>query len=154
MACWIIWALAKHSHQEQWGHRLSPNWDTAAICESGIQGFQANSSSLLPPSTLVFIMSSPYERRPDHSNGQDGPKKKRKGATRLSCAECRRCVRSRYLWMYVQDIKFFEKFFLGWSYDAIEQFLVVHVLNVDAELSVLMYVKYSTKLFISDVRHI
>ncbi|TFK39369.1 fungal-specific transcription factor domain-containing protein [Crucibulum laeve] len=34
--------------------------------------------------------SPPYERRLDVSGSPDSPKKRRKGATRLSCAECRR----------------------------------------------------------------
>ncbi|KAF8998591.1 hypothetical protein BDQ17DRAFT_1362076 [Cyathus striatus] len=36
------------------------------------------------------MSSPPYERRQDSSGAHDSPKKRRKGATRLSCAECRR----------------------------------------------------------------
>ena len=48
----------------------------------------------------------PYERRMDALGGDGPAKKRRKGATRLSCAECRRCVICT-LWSLINFILIF-----------------------------------------------
>ena len=76
---------------------------------------------------------APYERRMDAPAGDGPAKKRRKGATRLSCAECRRYTNAticRYQCLY--------NFYTGSNYAAIEPFHAAPASNEGVELSALM----------------